>query len=153
MYFHPHSRLCQSLILVRSHVIFSLPTMHDILDSGFLLESINQATGASIMSFDVSALFQFSLDLLGQGLAKLNPPLIEAVDIPDGTFREGQMFIVGDQGPESAGSNLLGENRSGRSIAEESFVGNELGWGAFCFYFFRGFANHQGFSLGEEVGG
>lgn len=35
----------------------------------------------------------FRDNALGQDLAELNTPLIERVDVPDGSFREDRMFI------------------------------------------------------------
>ena len=97
--------------------------------------------------------FQLPLDFFRQALAQFDPPLVEAVDVPDGTFSERYMLIISDQSAQSGWGDLLSQNRRCRAITEESFVGKEVVGGAFGFDLFDGFANHEGFGLGEEVGG
>lgn len=62
------------------------------LDPRLLLESIDQSlcTGIVVSGLPV----QLRLDLLCQRLAKLNTPLVEAVDVPYGPLREGQVLVI-----------------------------------------------------------
>lgn len=101
----------------------------------------------------LAALLQLSQDLLGQTLPQLDAPLVEAVDVPDRALGKGQVLVVGDEGAERARGDFLREDGRSRSVAEEGFVRDEFGGGAFGFDFVGGFADHEGFGLGEEVGG
>ena len=105
------------------------------------------------MSRTLTPLLQLGLDLLGQALAELDAPLVEAVDVPHRALGEGEVLVVGDQRAQCGGGDFLGEDRGRGSVAEEGFVRDEVVGGAFGFDFVGGFADHEGFGLGEEVGG
>ena len=92
------------------------------------------------------------LDSLREHLAELNAPLVETVDVPDHALGEDHMLIVGNQGTKSTGCDLLCEDSSGRSVAKEGLVRDEIIWSAFRFDLVRSLANHESFSLGEEIG-
>jgi len=53
---------------------------------------------------------ELRLDLLGQDLSELDTPLVKGVDVPDGAFGKGQVFVVCDQGAEGAWCDLLSED-------------------------------------------
>lgn len=89
----------------------------------------------------------------GQNLAQLNAPLVEAVDVPDSTLSEGDVLVVGNEGTQGTGSHLLDENVGGGAVAAEDLVWGEAGAGAFGLDLVEGLADHEGFGLGEEVGG
>ena len=87
-------------------------------------------------------LIQLRLDLLGEGFAELDAPLVEAVDVPHRALGEGAVFVVGDQGAQGSRGDFLREDGGGGAIAEEGFVGDEVVGGAFGFDFVGGFADH-----------
>ena len=62
------------------------------------LEGVDKPAGARVMLRALSALIQLSLDLLRQGLAKFNTPLIEAVNVPHSALGERAVLIVCNQG-------------------------------------------------------
>lgn len=123
------------------------------LNARLLLKRTDQPTRTGIMFGTLARFVQLRLNLLCQTLAQLDAPLVEAVDIPDGALGEGHVLVVGDEGAEGAGGDFLREDGGRGSVAQESFVRDEVGGGAFGLYFVRGFADHEGFGLGEEVGG
>src|SRR6266480_2110212 len=67
------------------------------LQASFFLESINQATRASIMVAVLSRLIQLSENLLRQHLTQLHPPLIKTVYVPDGALGKSEMLVVHDE--------------------------------------------------------
>jgi len=95
---------------------------------------------------------KLSLDLLGQRLAELNTPLVEAVDIPDSALGESEVLVVNDQGTKRGGSDLVSQNGRSGSVAQESLMGHEVVRSTLGLDLVRGLADHQGLSLGEEVG-
>src|SRR3954452_19446265 len=52
-----------------------------------------------------------------QGLAQLDPPLVEGVDAPDRALGEDAVLIEGDQGAERVRVEPLGEDRVGGTVA------------------------------------
>jgi hypothetical protein len=102
---------------------------------------------------DLALALELAEDALGKLLAELDAPLIVGVDVPDGALDEGEVLVVSDQGTESTGGDLLCQDGSGRPVAEESLVGNELVGSALGLDGFGSLADHEGLRLGEEVGG
>ena len=103
------------------------------------------------MTANLTRLIEFGLDLLGQDLTKLDSPLIERVDVPDGTFGESKMLVVHNQCAESGWCDLLCQNRSSGPVAEEGLVIYKVCCCSFGFDFLRRLADHQGFRLSEEI--
>ena len=103
------------------------------------------------MTGNLSTLIQIGLDLLGQGLAQLDTPLVKAIDIPYRALSEGQVLVVRDQSAERPGRNFLCKDRSRRSVTEECLVGNKVGGCTLGLDFFNGLADHKGLGLCEEI--
>jgi len=61
-------------------------------------------------------LFQLTLDLLRETLAKLNTPLVEGVDVPNSALGEGSMLVVNNQSTERSRCDFLGKNRCRWSV-------------------------------------
>jgi hypothetical protein len=120
---------------------------------GLLLEQVDESVGAAVVLADLTLALKLTKNALGELLAELDAPLVVRVDVPDGALDEGEVLVVGDQGTESAGGDLLCQDGSGGPVAEESLVGDELVGGALGLDGFRGLADHEGLGLGEEVGG
>lgn len=97
--------------------------------------------------------FELLLDLLRKDLAQLNTPLVEGVDVPDGAFCENDVLVVSDEGTQSGGRDLLGQNGSRRAVAEEGLVRHQVLGSTLGLDLLRGLANHQSLRLGKEVGG
>ncbi len=95
---------------------------------------------------------EFFLDLLSQHLAQFDTPLVEAVDVPDDTLCEDHVLVISNQRTESAWSDHFGQDVGRRSVAQKGLVSNQLIWGTLSFDFIRGLADHESFSLSEEVG-
>lgn len=105
------------------------------------------------MSLTIASFIKFLQDLLGQHLAQLDTPLIKAVDVPDGTFGEGQMLVVDNQGSQLSRANRSSnKDRSGRTVAEESLVWNEFFGSTLSSNLLVSLANHQSLSLCKVVG-
>lgn len=112
------------------------------------------------MSGDFAGLMEFGQDRLGELFAKLDAPLIEAVDVPDDPLHENFVLVHRDQRAEGLRGEFLEENAVGRLVAGENLVGRELvllgsgdsHLGQFRADFGFGLALHEGFGLGEEIG-
>lgn len=133
--------LCEALRRTRSTLYTRL-----------LLERVDQAIRTAIMASTLSTIFQFRLNLLCQDLTKLNTPLVEAVDVPNGTFCEGDVLVIGDQSPQRSWGNLLREDRGRGSVSEESFVVHKLVRSSFGLDLCFRFARHERFRLGKIIG-
>lgn len=119
---------------------------------GLLLESKQQTTGGAVVVGAGALSLQLALDVLSECLAQLDTPLVERVDVPDGTLGESDVLVVGDQSTQSGGGDLLGQDRGGRAVAQEGLVSNKLLRGTLGLNLSGGLANHQGLRLGKEVG-
>lgn len=97
-------------------------------------------------------LVELRQDLLGQNLTEFDTPLVEAVDVPDGTLSESDVLVVGDERTKSSRGDLLGKNAGGRSVAQEGLVGNEVLGCALSLDILRGLAYHQSLGLRKVVG-
>ena len=51
--------------------------------------------------------FQFGEDLCGEDLAEFHAPLIEAVDVPDGSLGEDGVLVEGDELAEECGGGFV----------------------------------------------
>ena len=130
---------------------FSFRHARKLLDASLLLESIDQPARTGIMACVLPTLIKLRLYLLCQGFAQFYTPLVEAVNVPHGSFGKCEVLVVCYQRSKRAWCNLLGEDRCCRSVAEERLVGNQLLGGSFGFDFVWCLPNHQGFGLSEEV--
>ena len=74
-----------------------------------------------------AAAFEFGDDGLGQHLAELHTPLIEAVDAPHDALGERAMFVQCDKLAEYERRESLRHHHRRRAIAREGLVGDELG--------------------------
>jgi hypothetical protein len=96
---------------------------------------------------------ELSLDLLGERLSELDTPLVEAVDVPDGALGEGEVLVVDDQGTESGGCDLVGQDGGGGSVTQEGLVSDKVLGRALSLDLIGSLSDHKSLSLGEEVGG
>src|SRR5262249_13758325 len=64
-------------------------------------------------------------DALGQGLAELDAPLVEGVDLPDRALGEDAVLVEGDELAERPRRELLREDRFRRPVAREDPVRHE----------------------------
>ena len=78
-----------------------------------------------MVEFGHCLVFQFRDDALCQHLAKLDPPLVERVDIPDRALGEDRVLVEGDQLAKRFRREPLGEDRVRRTVALEDPVRNE----------------------------
>lgn len=139
-----------------AHFLVIFRSGHSPRDSGrlrLLLEQVDESVGAAVVAADLALAIELAENALGKLLAELNTPLVVGVDVPDCALNESEVLVVSDQSTESTRGDLLGEDRSGRPVAEEGLVGNELAGGALFLDGFGGLADHEGLGLGEEVGG
>ena len=94
---------------------------------------------------------EFRDDALGQDFAKLDAPLVERIDLPDGALGEDGMFVKSDEFAESLRREPGGEDRVRRAVAFEHAMRDEPVWRALGFDLLRRFAECQRFGLGEDV--
>ena len=112
------------------------------------------------MAADGFGSVQLRQDLVGQLLAQLHAPLIEAEDVPDDALHEDLVLVHGDQGTQGLGGQLFEQDGVGRAVAVEHLErhqvldlvqgladGQEL-----RFHLFLALAEGQGLGLGEVVG-
>ena len=95
---------------------------------------------------------EFRDDALGQHLAKLDAPLVEGVDLPDGALGEDRMLVKSDELAESFRRQLVGQDGVRRAVAFEDAVRDEPVRRALGFDLLRRFSERQRFGLGENVG-
>jgi len=133
-----------------SQILFSLRP--DLNQLTLLLKNLNQAASTRIVLPNFSPTLQLALDLLRQRLPQLDTPLIERIDVPNCTFSKGKMLIKHNQGTESTGRDLLSENTSRRTIAEEGLVLHQDIGRILGFELRLVFTDHESLGLREEVG-
>lgn len=94
-----HGRIDSSSYLfnVSLSTVFHLSSHYHFLLVGILLKRTNEAARRSIVTLAVTLLIELFENLLGQHLAQLDTPLVEAVDIPDRSLSEGQVLVVDNQ--------------------------------------------------------
>lgn len=78
------------------------------------------------MARDLVVVGEVALDGLGERLAQLDAPLVEAVDVPDDALSEDLVLVGGDEGAESEWSQLLDHNRVGGAVSGEHLVRHEI---------------------------
>ena len=106
------------------------------------------------MALTVAILVKLAENLLRQALAKLNTPLIEAVDVPDCALSEGQVLVVDDESTQLTWADgATDQDRSRRTVSEEALVGNKLVGSTLGLDLLVSLANHESFGLREVVGG
>ena len=91
-------------------------------------------------------------DLLGQLLAELHAPLVEAVDAPDDALGERDVLVERDQLAEHGRAQLGRHDRRRRTVAGEHPRRHERLVGALGPHLVGGLAERQRLRLGEEVG-
>ncbi len=115
-------------------------------------EAADQGVGGTIVAEGRFRLrFQFAQDSAGEHFAELNSPLIKGVDVPNHSLSEDFVFVKGNERTERAGSQRIGQQRVGRAIALEGFIGNERFGGRLGADFVRCFAEGQRFGLSDEI--
>ena len=91
-------------------------------------------------------------DLLGELLAELDAPLVEAVDAPHHALGEGEVLVERDQLAEHGRGQLGRHDRRGRPVAGEDPGRYDGLVGALGAHLVGGLAEGQRPGLGEEVG-
>lgn len=105
------------------------------------------------MALTVALSVELTKNLLGQHLAQLNAPLVKAVDVPDGTLGKGEVLVVDDERTELRRANVATDkDRCGRSVAQESLVGDKLLRGTLSSNLVVSLADHQSLGLRKVVG-
>jgi hypothetical protein len=123
----------------------------DSLEVSLGLEGSNETTSRAVVAAWSTRRVKLGLDLLSKDLAKLDTPLVEAVDAPDGTLSKGEVLVVDNQSTESTRGDLLCKDGGCWAVAEESLVSNQGLWGALSLELLWTLAKHESLSLGEEV--
>ena len=103
------------------------------------------------MRVGLLAVIELSLDLLGQDLAELDTPLVEAVDVPDSTLGEGEVLVVDDQSTKSGRCDLVSQDGGGGAVAQEGLVRDKVVGSTLSLDLVGGLADHKSLSLSEEV--
>lgn len=122
--------------------------------AGILLEGTDQAAGAGIMAGTSALLVQLLENLLCQHLTQLDSPLVEAVDVPDGSLCEGEMLVVDNERAQLGWADVTADEHARRGpVSEEDLVRRQVIRGTFSLDLVHSLADHQGFGLREIVGG
>jgi len=95
---------------------------------------------------------QLGEDLCGEDLAEFHSPLVEAVDVPDGSLGEDGVFVEGDELAEDGGGERVGEDDVRRAVALEDAVRDEPFGRALGADLLGGLAEGECLGLGEDVG-
>ena len=105
------------------------------------------------MTVAIAGLVQLLENLLGQHLAQLDTPLVEAVDVPDGTLGEGEVLVVDDESTELGGADDAADEDGRRgTVAEEALVGDQVLGGTLGLDLLVRLSDHESLSLGKVVG-
>lgn len=138
------------MLLVFAFLFILVPA--NLCQLGPALEVKKETAGRGIVITTGTGSLQLLLDLLSKNLAQFNTPLVEGVNVPDCSFGEGNVFVVGNQSTQSRGCDLLGQNRGRRSVSKEGLVRHQVVWCTFGLDLLRSLADHQSLGLGKEVG-
>lgn len=134
--------------------MFHLSSHYHFLLVGILLERTNEAARRSIVTLAVALLIELLENLLGQHLAQLDTPLVEAVDVPDRSLSEGQVLVVDNQSTQlSRADGAANQDRSGRPVTKESLVRNKSLGSTLSSDLLVSLANHESLGLSKVVGG
>src|SRR5579863_1781512 len=94
---------------------------------------------------------EFWNDSLSQRLTKFDSPLVERINVPDGSLGEDRMLVEGDELAQYFRCELLGENRIRWAVALENAMGHKPIGCAFGFDLLGRFAESQCLSLCENI--
>ena len=86
------------------------------------LVPVDETVGAAVMVADGSSILQLREDSISELLAKLDAPLVVAVDVPDDTLDEDLVLVHGDERAKSMGSQLGHHDGVGGMVALEDLV-------------------------------
>ena len=89
---------------------------------------------------------------LGENLAKLDAPLIVAVDIPDDALNKNLMLVEGHERTERLGGQFLTEKRIRGLIALECLKRNKLLFNPLLLTLFSRLAESKSLGLCKEIG-
>ena len=95
--------------------------------------------------------FDFRDNPLGQLLAQLDTPLVERVDVPNGTLCKDAVLVESDESTEAFRSESLGQNRVRWAIALEDSVRHEPVRRAFRLNLLGCLAESERFRLSEDI--
>src|SRR5471032_247918 len=86
----------------------------------------DQAIGGTVVAFRLDVASQLRVDVLGEDLAQLHAPLVEAVDVPDHALHKGLVLVQRDQRAQGGRRQLVHQNGVGRTVAGEGLVRHQL---------------------------
>src|SRR5581483_3825473 len=95
--------------------------------------------------------FKFGDNAVGEDFAKLNTPLVERVDVPDGALNEDFMLVERDQSAQRLWREPIRENGVRWAVPLKGPVRYLECCNAICRDFLGCFAKCQGLGLGKEV--
>lgn len=105
------------------------------------------------MALAISRLIQLLENLLGQALAQLDTPLVEGVDVPNGTLGEGEVLVVDNQSTELSGTDVAANQDAGSgTVTQEDLVLHQVLRSALGLDLLCGLADHKSLSLCQVVG-
>src|SRR5581483_3049904 len=112
----------------------------------------NESVGRTIVTkVRVGRVFKLRKDTLREDFAEFDSPLIERVDVPDGSLGEDTVLVQSHQSAERCRREPLGQDQVRRTISLENPVWYQPTGRAFSFHHVRGFAEGQGFGLGKNI--
>lgn len=124
------------------------------LQACIFLEGAKEATSRCVMAAASTWLINLLENLFGKDLAKLNTPLIERVDVPDGALRKGEMLVVDDQRTQFRRADIAADQDTcSWAVAEEDLMWHQVLGGALSLDFLGRLSDHQGLGLSKVVGG
>src|ERR1700722_17400743 len=107
--------------------------------------------GAVMLERRLRRAFELWNDALGQRLAELHAPLVEAIDVPDRALGEDAVLIERDQLAERLWRQTVEQNHIGRPVALEEPVWDEPIWRSLRLDLLGGLAERQRLGLREHV--
>src|SRR5262245_52549439 len=107
--------------------------------------------GTIVLELGLRLAFQLRDDTLGQGLAKLDAPLVEGVDAPDGALGEHAVFVECDQRAQRSRRQTLRNDCVRRAVAFKDPMRYETLLRAFSRHFLGRLPEGQRLGLREHI--
>lgn len=143
------------LLIIKDKIILSRLHVHsssELGKVGLSFESLDETSSGRIVRTACIRSLELLLNVLSKNLTQLNAPLVERVDVPDGTLGECQVLVESNESSQGSRGDLLGEDGSGWSVTKESLMRHQGISGILSLDLLGGLSDHQSFGLSEEVG-
>src|SRR5689334_6987791 len=103
-----------------------------------------------MLKLRLTGALEFRNDAVGKHFAEFDAPLVERIDIPDGTLDKDFVFVERDEVAKSLRCESLRKDGVGWAVAFEGTVWHLKCRDSVCRNFLRSFAKRKRLGLGKE---